>query len=187
VVLQFEGKFGIGWQAALDAGKVFNAKDACEKLGKSADELDGMWGACKKAGNMIKFGGGFYCGEIQKDMYVFNGFFMVPFSSSPFKESFPSKSFNFYSQPVLSMKAPVSYMNPFAADDAQQVRGRWLLHLLLRDRVGRGRCVLGGLPRQGSFAVYLRKTTKQKTPDEWTWRVVWVGVCSFCVLLPYRP
>ena len=77
---KFEGQFGIGWQAALDAGKVFNAMDACEKLGLDAEQMDAEWGKCKKAKKLIKFGGGFYCGLIEiegKDpIYVFNGFFM---------------------------------------------------------------------------------------------------------------
>ena len=77
---KFEGQFGIGWQAALDAGKVFNAMDACEKLGLNAEQMDAEWGKCKKAKKLIKFGGGFYCGLIEiegKDpIYVFNGFFM---------------------------------------------------------------------------------------------------------------
>ena len=37
---KFEGQFGIGWQTALDSGKVFNAMDACEKLGLDADQMD---------------------------------------------------------------------------------------------------------------------------------------------------
>eukprot|EP01052_Picozoa_sp_SAG31_P011915 SAG31_NODE_686_length_12815_cov_5.367175_8_plen_771_part_00 len=77
---KFEGQFGIGWQAALDAGKVFNAMDACEKLGLDAEQMDAEWGKCKKAKKLIKFGGGFYCGLIEiegkEPIYVFNGFFM---------------------------------------------------------------------------------------------------------------
>jgi nucleoside diphosphate kinase len=78
---KFKVKFGIGWQEALDAGKVFNALDACEKLEITAEEMDTQWGVCKKADKLIKFGGGFYCGLIEiknKDpIYVFNGFFMA--------------------------------------------------------------------------------------------------------------
>lgn len=54
--------------------------DACEYLGLDADGLDKVWGAAKKAGKMVKFGGGFYCGLIaqpgKEPIYVFNGFFM---------------------------------------------------------------------------------------------------------------
>merc|ERR1711871_1357886 len=72
---KFKAQFNIGWDEALKAGKVYNAMDACDKLGVTSDELDKLWGSSKKAGTMVKFGGGFYCGLI-KDLYVFNGFFM---------------------------------------------------------------------------------------------------------------
>jgi hypothetical protein len=78
---KFEAQFGVGWQAALDAGSVFNAIDACAELGLDADGLDVEWGKAKKAGKLIKFGGGFYCGLVEvagkKPIYVFNGFFMT--------------------------------------------------------------------------------------------------------------
>ena len=38
-----------------------------------------MWSGSKKAGDLIKFGGGFYCGKLVKNSetyYVFNAFFM---------------------------------------------------------------------------------------------------------------
>jgi diadenosine tetraphosphate (Ap4A) HIT family hydrolase/nucleoside diphosphate kinase len=76
---KFKGKFGLEWQAALDSGKVFNAMDGCEFLGVDADEMDKLWAGAKKADKLIKFGGGFYCGDISKDgkqAYIFNGFFM---------------------------------------------------------------------------------------------------------------
>lgn len=72
---KFKGQFNIGWQEALDKGLVYNAKQAKEKLGITDDELDALWAKSKKAGTMIKFGGGFYCGLVE-GMYVFNGFFM---------------------------------------------------------------------------------------------------------------
>lgn len=77
---KFEGKFGLPWQKALDDGLVFNALDGCAKLGVDADGLDKLWGEAKKADNLIKFGGGFYCGKIN-DVYIFNGFFMSMRSS----------------------------------------------------------------------------------------------------------
>jgi adenylate kinase family enzyme/nucleoside diphosphate kinase len=77
---KFEAQFGVGWQAALDAGDVYNAMDACAELELDADGLDAEWGKAKAAGKVIKFGGGFYCGllevEGKKPIYVFNGFFM---------------------------------------------------------------------------------------------------------------
>jgi len=78
---KFKGKFGIGWQEALDKGVVLNAADACTQLGLDAAGLNAEWAKAKKANKLIKFGGGFYCGLIdtvpnQAPKYVFNGFFM---------------------------------------------------------------------------------------------------------------
>jgi len=77
---KFKKQFGLEWADVLKDGLAFNAKDACEKMGIDADELDKMWGGAKKAGNLVKLGGGFYCGKLEKDgktYYVFNGFFMT--------------------------------------------------------------------------------------------------------------
>jgi len=76
---KFKGKFGLDWQAALDAGKVFNALDGCEYFGVDAEGMAGLWAVGKKADKLVKFGGGFYCGDIEhggKRAYIFNGFFM---------------------------------------------------------------------------------------------------------------
>jgi len=73
---KFQGKFGIGYDEALAQGLVFNAKQACAHLGCTADELDAKWAVAKKSGNLIKFGGGFYCGLVD-GVYIFNGFFMT--------------------------------------------------------------------------------------------------------------
>lgn len=77
---KFKEKFGLGWQEALDQGVVFNAADACEELQVDSAKLNSMWGEAKKSGKMIKFGGGFYCGELPRAdgsvIYAFNGFFM---------------------------------------------------------------------------------------------------------------
>jgi hypothetical protein len=72
---KFAAQFGIGWQEALDKGVVFNALQACKHLGIDGEALDKKWGAAKKSGNLIKFGGGFYCAFID-NIYIFNGFFM---------------------------------------------------------------------------------------------------------------
>merc|ERR1711912_108342 len=43
--------------------------------------MDTAWGKAKKAGKLVKFGGGFYCGLVEVDgkdpLYIFNGFFMA--------------------------------------------------------------------------------------------------------------
>jgi nucleoside diphosphate kinase len=77
---KFEKQFGLSWEAALAAGNVYNAMDACALLGITADEMDKQWGVCKKTNKLVKFGGGFYCGLVEMEgkpsLYVFNGFFM---------------------------------------------------------------------------------------------------------------
>jgi len=61
---EFEAKWGLSWAKALEDGVVFNAVDGCKKLGIDGDTMDSRWGATKKAGELIKFGGGFYCGKL---------------------------------------------------------------------------------------------------------------------------
>eukprot|EP00444_Apocalathium_aciculiferum_P051237 CAMPEP_0183516848 /NCGR_PEP_ID=MMETSP0371-20130417/14483_1 /TAXON_ID=268820 /ORGANISM="Peridinium aciculiferum, Strain PAER-2" /LENGTH=401 /DNA_ID=CAMNT_0025714643 /DNA_START=70 /DNA_END=1275 /DNA_ORIENTATION=+ len=77
---KFQEKFGLEWDDVLKDGKALNAMDACKEFDVDSDALDKMWAACKKAGDLVKFGGGFYCGKLEKDgkgpFYVFNGFFM---------------------------------------------------------------------------------------------------------------
>jgi len=60
----FEKKFGISWKKALAEGIVYNAVDGCKKLGIDGASMDKEWAAAKKAGNLLKFGGGFYAGKI---------------------------------------------------------------------------------------------------------------------------
>lgn len=71
----FEKAFGEAWTDAVAAGKVYNAKDACAKLGINAEELDAKWSTLKRGTNLLKFGGGFYCGQVD-GIYVMNGFYM---------------------------------------------------------------------------------------------------------------
>ena len=49
--------------------------DGCAKLGTDFDGLNQKWSTLKKDVNMIKFGGGFYCGKVG-DIFVINGFYM---------------------------------------------------------------------------------------------------------------
>lgn len=73
---KFEENFGLKWSDAIAQGRTFNALDACKHLGVDAAGLDNIWNGAKK----VKFGGGFYCGELKiegKDsIFVFNAFFM---------------------------------------------------------------------------------------------------------------
>ena len=75
---KFKAQFNEEWSDVLSKGRALNALDAKAKLGMTADELDKAWGAAKKAGSLIKFGGGFYCGYLKDhDLYTFNAFFMT--------------------------------------------------------------------------------------------------------------
>merc|ERR1711865_863219 len=58
---KFKEQFGLEWDDVLKEEKALNAKQACEKFGIDADELDKMWAAAKKSKDLVKFGGGFYC------------------------------------------------------------------------------------------------------------------------------
>ena len=76
---KFKEFFGVDWDEAVEAGKVLNAKDACEKLQIDGDAINENWEHAKKDKKLIKFGGGFYCASLpygEDQIYVFNGFFM---------------------------------------------------------------------------------------------------------------
>jgi len=93
---KFQKQFGLAWDDALQQGVVFNAMDACKELSCTADEMNSAWAACKKAGKLAKFGGGFYCGLVEmpgkKPIYVFNGFFMTMRSAF----TAPGRSIHYY-------------------------------------------------------------------------------------------
>uniref|UniRef100_A0A7R9W5A8 Nucleoside-diphosphate kinase n=1 Tax=Pseudictyota dubia TaxID=2749911 RepID=A0A7R9W5A8_9STRA len=73
---QFEKMFGEKWEDVVAAGKVFNAMDGAAKLGVDAAGLNEKWGTLTKGKDLIKFGGGFYCGKVD-GIYVMNGFYMA--------------------------------------------------------------------------------------------------------------
>jgi len=93
---KFKEKFGVEWDDVLKEGTALNAMDACAKFEIDAAALDSMWAAAKKAGDLVKFGGGFYCGKLAPEgkgtFYVFNGFFMS--MRSKFVE--PGASIHYY-------------------------------------------------------------------------------------------
>lgn len=63
---EFLETFGESWDDAVAAGKVFNAQDGAAKLGVDGAGLDQKWSKLQKKGknkNLLKFGGGFYCGS----------------------------------------------------------------------------------------------------------------------------
>jgi len=78
---KFQAAFGLTWEEALASGKVFNAMDGCQELGIDADGMNDAWAKAKDAKKLVKFGGGFYCGQVEVEgkapVYIFNGFFMA--------------------------------------------------------------------------------------------------------------
>lgn len=72
----FEKMFGEKWDDAIAAGKVYNAMDGAAKLGVDGAGLDAKWAKLSRGKDLIKFGGGFYCGKVG-DIYVMNGFYMA--------------------------------------------------------------------------------------------------------------
>jgi len=71
----FKKMFGLSWEDALASGKVLNAKEACAKLGVDGNGMEAKWAKLDKSKDMIKFGGGFYCGNVE-GLFVINGFYM---------------------------------------------------------------------------------------------------------------
>mmetsp|Transcript_376 Transcript_376/g.843 ORF Transcript_376/g.843 Transcript_376/m.843 type:complete len:434 (+) Transcript_376:80-1381(+) len=70
----FKEAFGQSWEEALSAGIVYNLVDGAQKLGCSMDELGDKYDTLKKGKDLIKFGGGFYCGKVG-EIFVINGFY----------------------------------------------------------------------------------------------------------------
>ena len=60
----FEKAFGEKWEDAVAAGKVFNAKEGAEKLGLDSAGLNAKWSKLTRGKDLLKFGGGFYCGKV---------------------------------------------------------------------------------------------------------------------------
>jgi len=71
----FQKAFGISWDDAVSQGLVYNATDACAKMGIDGMQLDKEWGKLKRGETLIKFGGGFYAGKVG-DIFIMNGFYM---------------------------------------------------------------------------------------------------------------
>ena len=72
----FKKTFGLDWASAVAGGQVYNATEACAKLGLDGAGLDAEWSKLKRNVDLLKFGGGFYCGKV-KGIYVMNGFYMA--------------------------------------------------------------------------------------------------------------
>ena len=72
---EFQKLFGLSWEDALSKGLVYNAADACGKIGGDGAALEKQWSKLSRDKDLLKFGGGFYVGKIG-DIFVINGFYM---------------------------------------------------------------------------------------------------------------
>jgi glutathione S-transferase/nucleoside diphosphate kinase len=165
---KFEAQFGLTWEAALAAGNVYNAMDACAVLGITGDEMDAQWGICKKAKKLVKFGGGFYCGLVEIEgkpsLYVFNGFFM----SMRSKFTVPGEGIHFFSVewdgnqlPWTSFRAEA--LGPTDPADApmSSLRG-----MVLRDWESLG---LNSLPNVGDNGVHASASPFEALAERMNW------------------
>lgn len=76
---KFESAFGLTWETALEQGAVLNATGAAERLGLDGSGLEAEWRKLTKDVDLIKFGGGFYCGKLSDatgEFYVINAFYL---------------------------------------------------------------------------------------------------------------
>lgn len=73
--------YGVAWEDMLDEGKVFNAVDACVKLGVRDDTLESEWVKARIANKVLRLGVGFHLAPIEMEgkdpIYVINGFYMT--------------------------------------------------------------------------------------------------------------
>jgi len=74
----FQKTFGCSWASVLEAGQAVTAAEVMTKLNIDGNGLEDIWRRIKKEGNLVKLGGGFYCGKVQAEppLYCFNGFYM---------------------------------------------------------------------------------------------------------------
>mmetsp|Transcript_97417 Transcript_97417/g.313875 ORF Transcript_97417/g.313875 Transcript_97417/m.313875 type:complete len:392 (-) Transcript_97417:237-1412(-) len=71
---EFEKAFGMSWSDAVAKGLVYNLVNGAAKLGCSMDDLGDKYDKLSKGKDLLKFGGGFYCGKVD-GVYVINGFY----------------------------------------------------------------------------------------------------------------
>jgi len=175
---KFKAAFGLEWDDALQKGLCFNAMDACDQFGCSADELDKAWGACKKANKLVKFGGGFYCGLVSmkgKELYVFNGFFMT------MRKAFtqPGKSIHYYT--VEWDEQNLSWADfrgkVLGPTDPKEAPAESLRGEILKDWKGLG---LQGEPNVGDNGVHASASPFEGVAERLNWLGKRCGQDSYC-------
>eukprot|EP00933_Yihiella_yeosuensis_P002528 TRINITY_DN1042_c0_g2_i1.p1 TRINITY_DN1042_c0_g2~~TRINITY_DN1042_c0_g2_i1.p1 ORF type:complete len:379 (-),score=112.69 TRINITY_DN1042_c0_g2_i1:135-1271(-) len=71
---EFQKAFGLSWDDALSQGKVYNLVDGAAAIGISMNDVGDKIDQLKKGVDLLKFGGGFYCGKVG-DIFIINGFY----------------------------------------------------------------------------------------------------------------
>lgn len=80
-MMAFEQKFRISWSVAVKKRLVQNARESCNILGVSHEELRTAWTDCIRHNKIVKLGRDFYCGYIdtilnKPAVFCINGFYM---------------------------------------------------------------------------------------------------------------
>jgi len=65
--VEFQNKFGVAWSDMLSKAKVVNAAEFCQRYGRDGSALEKVWSKAKETGDLMKFGGGFYCAKVVPD------------------------------------------------------------------------------------------------------------------------
>jgi len=73
----FKAMAGMTWEDAVSKRLVYNAAQAAKKLNLDGNALEAKWAKIDKKKDLVKFGGGFYCGKLEEKMFVINGFYMA--------------------------------------------------------------------------------------------------------------
>ena len=178
---KFKQQFDISWSDALSKGCVYNARQACQKLGITEAELDSKWATAKKDKKLIKFGGGFYCGLIPTDtepMYVFNGFFMQMRS----KFTDPATSIHYYTVDFNPEKLKwSSFRNEvLGGTDPEDASSGSLRKLILENYQDLG---LGSKPNVGDNGVHASASPYEGLAERMNWLKMPASSDSFGKLL----
>eukprot|EP00468_Gymnochlora_sp_CCMP2014_P002037 CAMPEP_0167743464 /NCGR_PEP_ID=MMETSP0110_2-20121227/2030_1 /TAXON_ID=629695 /ORGANISM="Gymnochlora sp., Strain CCMP2014" /LENGTH=1371 /DNA_ID=CAMNT_0007627837 /DNA_START=148 /DNA_END=4263 /DNA_ORIENTATION=- len=77
----FAKEFGIPWKEAVEQGIVYNSVECAKRLGLLQSGVTLLWDKAKKAGDIVKLGGGFYCAKLRVPINA-RGFRFKDFSQS---------------------------------------------------------------------------------------------------------
>eukprot|EP01063_Lacrimia_lanifica_P013889 TRINITY_DN2047_c0_g1_i1.p1 TRINITY_DN2047_c0_g1~~TRINITY_DN2047_c0_g1_i1.p1 ORF type:complete len:738 (+),score=272.05 TRINITY_DN2047_c0_g1_i1:48-2261(+) len=164
----FAEKYGLAWEDAVKAEKVVNATDCLKQFDATVEELDAMWQASRARGDMIKFGGGFYCARLRHEVhgtrYVVNGFFLK--MRQKFTE--PGKSIYYYDVEWGSTALPWQEFrrDVIGATDPAQAPAASIRGMALRDWQFLG---LEAPPTMGDNAVHASASAFEGLSEQVNW------------------